>query len=184
MKLPVGPYSAPKLRQNPQCHLPAPATQLPGSCFRGPEQPSSRGPEERSTQLGLYPGCLGPGARHRGPEGRRPASPAGSQLPRLAQHGASRPPLPASQRVARPTLAPLPFCTLERTEQRPAERGSGCWRRAETPAPPGLPRTQVPVLPPAGSQASGPADDLISTSNSELDKAHFTDEDTEAWKSK
>lgn len=122
MKLPVGPYSAPKLRQNPQCHLPAPATQLPGSCFRGSAQPSSRGPEERSTQLGLYPGCLGPGARHRGPEERRPASPAGSQLPRLAQHGASEPPLPARQRVAQPTLAPRPFCTLERTEQRPAVR--------------------------------------------------------------
>lgn len=49
-----------------------------------------------------------------------------------------------------------------------------------TPAPPGPPRTRVPVLPPAGSQASGPADDLMSTSLSGfVDNAHFTDENAD-----
>lgn len=60
----------------------------------------------------------------------------------------------------------------------PQKGDRGSWRQAETPTLPGPPRAQIPVLPPAGSQASGPADDLISTSGL-ADKAHFTDEDTE-----
>lgn len=128
VKLPAGPQSAPKLRQNSQCHLPAPATQQPDSCFPGPSQPPKRGPEERLSQLGLYPGCPGPGARRRGPEGWKPASPAGSQRPRLALHGAPSPPPPVSQRAARPTLASRPAWAPKRAQsgdQPKGARGTG-----------------------------------------------------------
>lgn len=134
------------------------------------------GPEERSTQLGLYPGCLGPGAGRRGPEGRRPASPAGSQLPRLARHGASSPPPPARQPARSPAHSGTPpgLDTKSALSGDPQKADQGSWLAAGTPAPPGPPRTQVPVLPPAGSQASDPADDLIATSKSGLvDKNPF-----------
>lgn len=108
--LPVGPYSAPKLRQNSQCHCPLPRPSclaLASGAQRS--RPAGRGePEERSTQLGLYPGCLGPGAGRRGLEGRRPASPAGSQLPRLARRGASSPPPPARQPARSPAHSGTP----------------------------------------------------------------------------
>lgn len=97
---------------------------------------------------------LRPGGVEAGVSRWLPASPARSA--RRGQHAS------ASQAARGPAHSgTLPGPGTEALRERsPAEADAGSRHGMRTPAPPGPPGTRVPVLPPAGSQASGPADDL------------------------
>lgn len=86
---------------------PAARLLLPGPIAAA--QPGTRGAIEPARPLPRLPR---PWCRRCGLEGWKPASPAGSQRPRLARHGASSTP----QRAARPTLAPCPAWAPKRSQ--------------------------------------------------------------------